>query len=217
MHRVKELDLKLCLALGTALFCYAPTAAAKTEPFKIEITPFAGYRMGGSFEEKDGPGSVKLNDSNAVGIILNFEAKPKGQFELLYASQRTDADTFGFFANDPKIDMDVDTLQFGGTYLFDGEFTRPFIALTIGATRFDPTLPDSSSESFLSASFGGGIHIWARNRIGIRLEGRMYTTFVNDDSSIFCSSINGAGACNIRIDARTLTQWEAHGGLVFRF
>jgi len=207
----------IVLALGAAVLLGVPAANAQTETYNIEITPFAGYRTGGSFSEKDGPGRVNLNDSSAAGIILNFRANARGQYELLYASQRTDAATSGFFENDPTIDLDVETLQFGGTYLFDGDVTRPFFALTLGATRFDPGLPDSSSESFFSASLGGGLQIMPAKRLGIRLEARMYTTFVDDDSSFFCSSIDGAGACNIRIDARTMTQWEAHAGLVFRF
>lgn len=199
-----------------ALLVAAPSLA-QNEAFKYEVTPFASYRMGGSFDEKDGDSRVELNDSSAAGFILNIEANPNGQYELLYAKQSTDADTRGFFVNDPTIDMDVEYFQFGGTYLFDGDKTRPFIALTLGMTQFDPALADTGSESFFSASFGGGVQINARSRLGIRLEARVFTTFVDDDSSIFCSSVGGAGACLIQIDAKTLSQWEARAGLVFRF
>lgn len=195
----------------------AAPALAQNESFKYEVTPFASYRLGGSFDEKNGDGRIELNDSNAVGFILNIEANPNGQYELTYARQRTDADTSGFFANDPTIDMDVEYFQFGGTYLFDGDSTRPFIALTLGVTQFDPELANTGSESFFSASFGGGVQIRARERLGIRLEARVFTTFVDDDSNIFCGSIDGAGACLIQLDASTLSQWEARAGLVFRF
>ena len=121
------------------------------------------------------------------------------------------------FACAPTIDMDVEYFQFGGTYLFDGDSTRPFIALTLGVTQFDPELADTGSESFFSASFGGGVQIRARERLGIRLEARVFTTFVDDGSNIFCGSIDGAGACLIQLDASTLSQWEARAGLVFRF
>jgi hypothetical protein len=196
---------------------HAPPLAAQDPDLRFEITPYAAYRMGGSFDERDGAGRVDLNDSSAEGILFNIAAHPNGQYEFLYARQSTDADTSGFFANNPRIDLDVEYLQFGGTYLFDGESTRPFIAMTVGVTQFDPELPDTGSESFFSASFGGGLQIRARERLGIRLEARVFTTLVDDDSDIFCSSIDGAGACLIRVDARTLTQWEARAGLVFRF
>ena len=126
-------------------------------------------------------------------------------------------DTAGFLINDPTIDLDVETFHFGGTYLFDGENTRPFLALTLGMTQFDPGITDSGSESFFSASLGGGVQLNATKRLGIRLEARAFTTFVEDDSNIFCVSSADAGGCLIRVAGRVLTQWEARAGLVFRF
>ena len=205
------------VVFGISIFFCTPAAAAQDKAFRFEISPYVAYRMGGSFDEENGPGRVALNDSGAEGILFNFAANANGQYELLYGRQRTDAVTSGFFVNDPTIDIDVETLQFGGTYLFDGDSMRPFIALTLGATQFDPSFADLGSESFFSASFGGGLQIRARERLGVRLEARVFTTFVDDDSTIFCSSNNGAGACLINIESRTLSQWEARAGLVFRF
>jgi len=207
----------LAAYLTLLLLFQAGTAEAQDKQFKFELTPFAGYRLGGSFNEKDGDSRVDLNDSNAQGILFNIQANPKGQYELLYARQSTDADTEGFFAGDPTIDLDVEYFHFGGTYLFDGENTRPFMALTVGVSQFDPQLLDTGSESFFSASLGGGVQLNATKRLGVRLEARVFTTFVEDDSNIFCVSDGGGGACLVEVDARTLTQWEAKAGLVFRF
>lgn len=205
-----------CLLLA-ALVLHATPLAAQVPDLRFEITPYAAYRMGGSFSEKDGAGRVELSDSSAAGILFNIEAHANGQYELLYARQRTDANTQGFLVNDPTIDIDVEHFHAGGTYLFDGDNIRPFIALTLGASRFDPELPGTDSESFFSVSLGGGVQLNASKRLGVRLEARAFTTFVNDDSDIFCASTDGSGACLIRVDARTLTQWEARAGLVFRF
>ncbi len=203
--------------LTLLLFLHTGPAKAQDTQFKFELTPFAGYRLGGRFDEKDGDSRVELNDSSAQGIMLNIKANPNGQYELLYARQSTDADTEGFFVGDPTIDLDVEYFQFGGTYLFDGENTRPFIALTVGVSHFDPQLLGTGSESFFSASFGGGVQLNATKRLGVRLEARVFTTFVDDDSNIFCVGGGGGGACLIEVDARMLTQWEARAGLVFRF
>lgn len=211
MTRIITAWLTLFLLLHTA------SAKAQDKQFKFELTPFAGYRLGGRFDEKDGDSRVELNDSSAQGIMLNIKANPNGQYELLYARQSTDADTEGFFVGDPTIDLDVEYFQFGGTYLFDGENTRPFIALTVGVSHFDPQLLGTGSESFFSASFGGGVQLNATKRLGVRLEARVFTTFVDDDSNIFCVGGGGGGACLIEVDARMLTQWEARAGLVFRF
>lgn len=216
MTSVEKKHFLIAVAVAAGLG-WESTVVAQEQSWKFEITPYAAYRMGGSFDEKDGVGRVEINDSSAEGIIFNIAANPNGQYELIYARQRTDADTSGFFPDDPTIDMDVEYVQFGGTYLFDGDYTRPFIALTLGVTQVDPALPDTGSESFASASLGGGIQIRARERLGIRLEARVFTTFVDDDSNIFCVSNDGVGGCLVRVDARTLFQWEARAGLVFRF
>ncbi len=202
--------------IAVATLHSAPTNAQEPN-FNFEVTPYTAYRFGGSFDEKDGDGRIDFNDSDATGIVFNMMANPNGQYELIYARQRTDADTSGFFADDPTIAIDVESIQLGGTYLFDGDNMRPFIALTLGVTSFDPGLPDTRSENFFSGSFGGGIQINARKRLGVRLEARVFTTFVDSDSAIFCSSIDGVGSCLIQVDSRTLSQWEARAGLVFRF
>lgn len=206
----------IVIAAAAGLGWISP-GVAQEQAWKFEITPYAAYRLGGSFDQKDGAGRVEINDSSAEGILFNIAANPNGQYELIYARQRSDADTSGFFPDDPTIDMDVEYVQFGGTYLFDGEYARPFIALTLGVTQFDPELADTGSESFVSASLGGGVQIRARERLGIRLEARLFTTFVDDDSDIFCASNDGVGGCLVRADARMLSQWEARAGLVFRF
>ncbi len=73
----------LIVVMATASLLHSTPAAAQDTNFKFELTPFAGYRVGGSFDEKDGDGRVELNDSNAQGIMFNIKANPNGQYELL--------------------------------------------------------------------------------------------------------------------------------------
>jgi hypothetical protein len=210
-------SLASCLITAAIFLCLSTPSIAQDKPFKFEVTPFAAYRVGGSFDEKNGDGQVDLNDSNAQGIMFNIEANPNGQYELLYARQSTDAITQGFLVNDPSFNLEVEYFQFGGTYLFDGETTRPFLAVTAGMSRFNPGIDGSNSESFFSASLGGGVQLNATGRLGVRFEARVFTTFVDGDSNIFCASEEGTGTCLILVDAKIFTQWEARAGLVFRF
>jgi hypothetical protein len=208
--------LLLIAVIAASLGCIS-AAQAQSAPSKFELTPFAGYRVGGTFSEDGGNGRVELNESSVQGIMFNIMANPKGQYELLYSRQSTDATTSGFFPGDPTIDIDVEHYHFGGTYLFEGRNTRPFLALTLGASRFDPRHAESSAQTYFSASLGAGVQLAASSRFGIRLEARAFTTFIDDGSSLFCSSINGAGACLIRLEGNLLTQFEVRAGLVFRF
>ena len=205
------------ISVAIVSLSFAVPAVAQNTASKFELTPFVAYRVGGSFSEEDGDGRVDLNESSAEGIMFNIRANPKGQYELLYSRQSTDARTSGFYPGDPTIDIDIEHFHFGGTYLFDGRNTRPFIALTLGASRFDPKHAESTAETFFSASLGAGVQLAATRRVGLRLEARAFTTFIGDSSAIFCSSINGSGSCLIRVEGNLLTQWEARAGLVFRF
>lgn len=205
------------VALAALAAAYSSLVAAEENPYMFAISPNVAYVTGGSFDEAGGNGRVELNDSNARGLIFNMLANPNGQYELLYSRQSTDADTEGFLPGDPTIDIDIEHVHLGGTYLFDGETTRPFVALTLGLSRYDPGLTESRSENFFSASLSGGVQLFTTSRLGARLEARVFATFVDDDSELFCQSDAGIGACLLRVEASTVTQWEARAGLVFRF
>jgi hypothetical protein len=192
-------------------------AAAQQPDLKFELTPYAAYRIGGSFEAKDDGGTLDLNESGARGLMLDIRANAFGQWEILYARQDTELSGGAIFDADPLLDLVVEYYHFGGTYVFDGETARPFIALTLGLTRFVPEPSDLGAENYLSASFGGGVQLRADKRVGVRLEGRLFSTFVRTNSALFCTSAGGAGSCLIQVQGKALTQLEARAGLVFRF
>jgi hypothetical protein len=203
-------------ALAVSLLMTTPSMAQDDASYRFEITPFAAYRTGGQFEELGGDTKFKLEESNAFGLLLNGSVRPDAQWEFLYARQSTAVDTQGLF-DGPAADLNVDYYQFGGTLLFKGEALRPFIALTIGMSRFDPRPAAFSAENFLSGSFGAGVQLLSSKRVGLRLEGRLYGTFVDENSRIFCGSDGGVGACLIELEGSVVTQWEARAGVVFRF
>lgn len=173
--------------------------------------------MGGSFDDEAGLQDFELRDANAQGLIVNGRVEENTQWEFLLGRQSTSVDIQGLLVDDPLLDIDVGYVHLGGTYLFDGDNVRPFIALTLGATRFNPDPPGFGSETYFSASFGGGWQFNATKRFGVRLEARAFTTFLDSDSSLFCQSDAGGAACLIAVESNTLTQWEARAGVVFRF
>jgi hypothetical protein len=194
-----------------------PVAAAQESEFRFELTPYAGYRMGGSFSDESQDIDLDVEDSAAQGFLINGRVRSNTQWEVLYGRQATNIDAGGLFATDTLLDFDIEYMHFGGTYLFDGESLRPFVALTVGVTHADPGDSAFGSENFFSASLGGGWHLAATNRFGVRLELRAFTTFIDSDSSLFCQSDGGGGNCLILIDANTLTQWEVRAGIALRF
>ncbi|MGB5164419.1 MAG: hypothetical protein WBN61_04120 [Woeseiaceae bacterium] len=207
----------VCVSLLMCALFAAPPTLADDRSYKFEITPFAAYRTGGQFDELDGSAEFELDESNAFGLLLNGSVRPDAQWEFLYAKQDTQVDTQGLLVGDPVADLSVEYYQFGGTLLFTGDKVRPFIALTLGMSRFDPEPAEFNAENFFSGSFGAGLQLMSTQRIGLRLEGRVYGTFVDDNSRIFCGSGPSGGGCLVEIEGSVVTQWEARAGVIVRF
>jgi hypothetical protein len=199
--------------------CFAwPSFAPAQEPSRFELTPYAAFRFGGEFDEETGSRNFDLDEHAARGLIFNVRATAvSGFWEVFYAHQPTALETQPVFAGGPLLDIDVDYLHFGGVYLFDGEAARPFIGLTAGVTHFDPGLPGFNAETYASGSLGGGIQLRANERIGVRLEGRVFASLVDSDGELFCRSGPQTNACALVVDGTALVQWEARAGVVFRF
>ena len=193
------------------------TAYAQENDFQFELTPFAGLTTGGEFEDMAGIVSLSLDDSSSFGLILDIRESANTQWELLYSLQATKADTTAVPISDPSLDIDVHYIQGGGTYLFDGDAARPFLAATIGAAYFEPGLSGVDSETFFAFSVGTGLQIRPNNRFGIRLEARGYGVLLESDSDLFCQSDAAGAICAIRVDGSVLWQFQAMAGFVFRF
>ncbi len=207
-----NITASVCLALLAV-----PAAQAQEDVFKFELTPFAGFATGGEFEDTTSSASLDLDDSSSFGLILDIRESANTQWEILYSLQPTEADTTGLPIGGAPFDIDVHYFQGGGTYLFDGNNARPFLAATIGAAHFEPGLNGVDSETFFSFSIGTGLHIRPNDRLGIRLEARGYGTLLDSESDLFCRSDPAGLICAVRVEGTVLWQFQATAGFVFRF
>ena len=204
------------LLLLTGMLLLASNTIA--QEMKVELTPFAGYRFGGTFNVEDTNETYKLTDSSSYGVLLDFRQKKQNtQVEILYSRQQTDATYSAALPDDPNIDVDIQMLQIGGTVQGDGDTVRPYLAVTLGGTHIETSGAGSSSDTFWSGSIGVGFQIRPTSRLGIRLEARGYATLVSSNSSLFCGSGPEGGACLVQVDGKVLSQFEALLGVVFRF
>ena len=198
--------------------CLAATpVAAEDKPSRFELTPFAGYQFGGEFELESSGTDLELDEAQSFGLIFNMDIDEEKQYEFYYSRQETELDNKGLFLNEPVLDIDVEYFHAGGTLLFAGDSVRPYVVGTIGLSRFDPQASGLDSETFFSFSFGGGAKFFADKRIGMRLEGRFFSTLIDSDTEIFCRSGVDTNFCAVKVDGDLLWQWQAMAGLVFRF
>lgn len=182
-------------------------------PGNFEITPFGGYRFGGTFDITDSDESYELEDSPSFGLILNLRAAENTQWELLYSSQSTDAERIGSEPQ-PAVGIDMQVLQIGGTYQGGDERIRPYLAMTVGGTHVSS---DADSDTFFSGSIGLGLQILPTKRVGIRVEARAYATLTDSETDLFCGTGPDQNICAIRLEGNVLGQFETFAGVVFRF
>ncbi|MDJ0928039.1 MAG: hypothetical protein QNJ73_10365 [Gammaproteobacteria bacterium] len=205
--------------LVVVLTSIAATAHAAEPPHRFELTPFIGYRVGGSFEDDETGESFDLDDDSSFGLVLNIRDKSFTQWEFGWSHQETAVDVGTVGGVPAKLDLDIDYFQAGGTYLWDGELARPFLVATLGAAHLSPGKGGGSSETYFAFSIGGGWKLWPTKRFGLRLEGRFFGTVIDSDSKIFCVSDPGGGqaGCLFRSSADILWQFELMAGGVVRF
>ncbi len=196
--------------------CYLSPARAQ-DAARFELTPFAGYRFGGTLEVEDSAGSFKLDDAMSYGLILNFPHRANTQWEVLYSKQSTEAEFSTATPNDSSLDIDLHILQLGGTYQFEGNKVIPYLAMTLGATHIKVSSTGTSSDTFWSGSIGLGILISPGSRVGVRLEARAYGTLTNSSTDLLCETGPDINFCAVRIEGDIVTQIEAFAGVVFRF
>jgi hypothetical protein len=193
-------------------------ALAQAQQSAIEITPFAGYRFGGTFENEEETARYELEDSASFGLLVNVPHDTNTQWEILYSQQASaEAIYEGDPGPDPLVDVDIHVLQIGGTYLFEGERAIPYLAATLGGTHIRTNSTGSSDDTFFSGSIGIGMKFLPTSRVGIRVEARAYGTLVSSDSALFCSTGPDQNVCAIRLSGKLLSQVETFAGLTFRF
>jgi hypothetical protein len=192
-------------------------AQAQQTSARFELTPFGGYRFGGTLEIEESPDSFDFEDSASFGLIVNFPHRANTRWEILYANQSTEAEFSGVATGDEVIDVDLQMLQIGGTYQFEGEKVLPYLAATLGATHAKASGTSSESDTFWSGSIGLGILVAPNSRIGLRLEARAYGTFTNSSTDLLCASGPGGAGCAIQVAGDLLTQIETFAGVVIRF
>lgn len=204
---MRLVPLLVLASLGLA----TPAAAQRT----VEFTPTAGYRFGGTVDGEGG--EFAANDGLAWGFTFGYRVKPDGLVEFVYERQPTTI----LFTPDTGAqvtvgDAAIDYLQVGGALEFGhNEKTKPFFALTVGASHFDPSSSDLGDD--WRFSFGGalGVKTYLSERFGLRAQGRVWMTGLSGDTDFWCTL---PGGCVIAGDGNTFfTQGEFSGGLMFVF
>jgi hypothetical protein len=203
--------------LSAAFLSLLPVAAA-AQAGRVEITPFAGYRLEGDFDDPDGDfvelgENARVDEGSVYGVVVDIPLSSNWTLELLGNRQET-----AFIADDGLLspdrelgDLTLTMVHAGIAFEWGAGHVRPFLSLTGGVTRLEPKFSRLDAENRLSGSFGGGVKIFLSEHLGLRLDGRGYWTDLDDHQ--FDDRDHRR-----RYDTEPgLYQAEASAGLVFAF
>ena len=171
------------------------------------ITPFTGYRFGGEFDDINGT-TLKLSEEQTYGIIFDRQLASGDIMEFYYSRQPSSL----LVTPGAPIGIDVEYYHLGGKYPIKSS-AGAFYLGSVGLTRFDPGVDSLGPETNFSIGLGVGMETAADKRVGFRLEGRGFGTFIDSSGGIFC----GGGGCIVVTESQMLWQFEVNAGITFRF
>ena len=181
--------------LSVALLTVAPAAIAQEQ--NTEFTLFGAYRFGGTINVMDSDASYEVQNSPSFGLIWNHRHETNTQWEVFYSQQKTEVELSDPALADAVVDVDLYTLQLGGTYLWEGVAIRPYLAATLGGTHIKSD--SGNGDTFLSGSIGVGFKIQPGERLGFRFEARAHGVLLRDSTKLFCQTGPDLNVCAIEI------------------
>jgi hypothetical protein len=184
----------------------------------VEITPFGGYRFGGDFFELITGEPVDLDGAPAIGVAVNIPLSNSHgyQIEGLFSHEQADLTVHTQpFGPATIARVTVDHWLGGGLQEFDvgHRQIRPFLTGMLGLTRY---AGEGDSEIRFTISAGGGVKLFPARHVGLRLDGRLYTTFVEADLGLLACGTS-AGGCLIAFRTDVVFQAEFTAGVVVKF
>lgn len=199
----------LCLILFS-------TAASAEKNTHFEITPLVGYRFNSHFDTTTPtpavPTKIKLNEDTSYGLLLAWDYDKKRQSELL-VSHFTSKLSQGVNLTESNNNLSISYVHIGGNVPISNGIIPFFITGGLGLTNFSLKDSQLSSENRFSMNIGLATKIFVSNAVSFRLGGRVYATFFNSDSEIFCNNNN----CAISISSDMWLQSEVNAGITVTF
>ena len=177
---------------------------------RVEISPFAGYAFGGDLFEVATHQALDRDGAPVFGATVSVEMANGAWFETLFSHQQADVDVRGWRYGPPaRVRAVVNHWLAGGRQDLGTGRTRPFLTGFVGLTHYGA---DGDDEIRFTLGAGGGVTVAMQRHLGLRLDGRLFTTFVDVDAAAVC-----AGGCLIGLGVDAVWQAAFTAGVVLAF
>lgn len=220
----KTLFVLLFLILPATLFAQSPQGSYRryyAPAAKFELTPFVGYRWGGTlYADSTYLFHDDVDVESSANYGLNFGI-PVGntpmKIELMVNHQNSrlvPANGGLFTPGHTLADMQITYYHVGLQVPFaQNPGAIPYAIVSAGVSHLNPDVAGATSADRFSMSAGLGVKIPINHNVGIRLEGRGYFTSMNN----YDNGYGGCYNCSYNGYNHDLYQGEVNGGFIFRF
>ena len=201
-----------------SFFCllFVSITVSADEISYIEITPLVGYRFGGDFDTTNDNAEIttkiKLSEEASYGFLLAWDYDKKRQGELL-VSHYTSWFSQTINSTASNNNLAITYAHLGGNVPISDGVVPLFVTGGLGLTHFSPEDTLLSDETRFSMNIGLATKITVSENISLRVGGRVYATFFNSDSQVFCNEEK----CAISISSDLWVQSEVNAGITFSF
>lgn len=211
----------VCVFAISAIAQIPGNATKSGNSLRIEITPQAGYFLGGSVKFYEG--KLKIQNQASFGVTVGMELSKGVMLEFNYTGMSSTADwrpNFNYENQYPSrsFGMNVNYFTLGGVREIPiSEQLVGFGKMGIGAAYFNSTANDVSDLWRFAVSLGGGLKVYLSDRIGLRFQGDMNLPLYFAGGGLFCGIGSGGSGCGVSVGATsTIIQGNFTGGLIFR-
>lgn len=205
--------MRAAIALACALTVTAMPIKAK-QALNFEITPLIGYRFGGNFDtnRSEAHNRIELSEETSYGLLSawSFDRKRQGEFLVShYNTNFSNADDFSA----GNTDLSITYAHIGGNVPVSDGPLPIYVTGGFGLSHLAPKDEALSAETRFSVNVGLASKISLSDNVSLRLDGRLFGTFFNSDSAIFCD----VETCAIYISSDIWFQSEVSAGITYRF
>lgn len=182
-------------------------------PALADVSVGAGYTFGGEMDDLNSEQTYSVRSSPSYMAAFDFstnsgETRKRESYDnyvgALVSWQNTEMD------DQQSTDVDVVYAHLTASRRWHYENFETFASGGAGVTHFAAS-PGSDKQRF-SISIGGGYFYHLTKNLDLKLEGRLYGTFVNEGTKILC----GAG-CEVTFTGSYWSQLGLNLGLNYRF
>jgi hypothetical protein len=196
-------------ALAGALALFVVSAAGAAE---VEVGLVTGGQQTGGISTREG--TLDLAGGLLFGATVGWRVRPDGIVELAWSRQGSEAT--GDLATGPeRFDVVIDTIEFGGLWETRPGNLRPFLGLSVGATRIAGPEQDFGDGWYFSGAIAGGVRYMLGEHALLRLEGRGTGVLISDGGALACSF--PPGGCRLGVTGSTLGAFSARLAVAARF